>query len=198
MGLDKSEVKLAILHNLGCKVDDMLEGVRHERFRAEGASRALVQATKAIRQLAELVDDDVDKERYELPTAAKIKEYLDRAASLVESMASNARNQQLAGSGRTEAMDQVVKYLKKEYDLEEAKKQAFEAAVEEDEAEADVRPQERAVGQRPGRTIKQQRLAEEEAASDTPPLPEPDKKKKTLSLKERLTRKSKSDYAKDS
>lgn len=195
MGLDKSEIKLAILQELGCKFDDMLEGVQHDKFRAEGAARALIQATKAIRSVASLVDDDVDKERYDLPTAAKIKEYIDRAATIVESMAKNATNQQMAGGGSIVAMDQVVKYLKKEYDSEEAKRKALEES--EDELDKlltggeEPKLHERPTGRRPPPTVKQRRRAQEAA-------PEPEAPRKTVSMKDHVKKRPKSDHGKDS
>lgn len=178
MSLDKSEIKLSVLHDLGCRLDDLLEEAQNERLRADGASSALVQASKAITRLTSLVDDDVEKKRYDDDTAAKVKEYLDRCAVLIDSMALNTRNHRIATVGRGEAFDVVVKVLKKEHDAEIEKRSALSDNAEK-----------RPIGQRPADTLKQQRLSEDVQK----PV-----KRRTVSLKNQITkRKSKSDYAKD-
>lgn len=164
MGVEKSELKLAVLENLGCKSDDILESVERELHRAEGAIQALSLGSKAVRQLAQLVDDDLDKERYDIETATKVKEYLDRAGTLLDSMAQKATNQRMTGAGRVEMATQFVQFLKKEHDLEALKKKSFEIRDEDDDS-----PSSRPVGQRPAPSIKQQRL-EEQANEDAAAL----------------------------
>ena len=184
MGLDKSDIKLAMLHELGTKFDDLLEGIHVERQRAEGAAAALIQAAKAVTQVATLVDNDVDKDRYDLETATKIKEYVARCAALLDSMALASRNQKMANLGRVEGMSLAVKIIKKEHDSETVKQISMDEAAEE---AADI--VDRIIGQRPPPTLKQRRQAEADAAPEqAKPV-----KKKTVSMKDKLAERAAQD-----
>jgi hypothetical protein len=167
MGLDKAELKMLILNDLGCDFEDVKDNMLREMYQQEGAASALRQAAKAILGLSQLVDDDIEKGRYELEEAARLKEYISRAATQCEEMSKSARNQRLVSEGRMQGITHIVDLTKKKVEAEEAKLKALAAALEEAEktgGEVDMRR--RPSGVRPGASVAQQRRAEEQAAQD--------------------------------
>ena len=166
MSLEKAELKMLMLQDLGNKFDDVLEEMGRDQCRTEGASKALSQAATVIAQLATLVDDDLDKERYDIETATRIKQYISRATTQVSDMASAMTRNKLVAQGRREGIAQVVQMTKKEYDREEAKKKAIEKASEDPSLIAQDGLSRRLTGVHPGPTIKQRRLADSAPESE--------------------------------
>lgn len=119
--MDKAEVKMLTLHGLGCRVDDMLEGVQQELYRTEGGVVTLASAKKAVEQLSELVSDDVAKQRYDENTAAKIKEYLERCVLLLATQQKRADFERIAAHGKITALKSVIEIVKKEHAAEKGK-----------------------------------------------------------------------------
>ena len=159
MSLDKAELKILILNELGCDFEDMCEVVRRETHQQEGAAVALRVAAKTILGLSALVDDDLDKGRYELEEAGRIKSYIGRAATQCEEMSKDARNKRMVSEGRTQGIAQVVATLKKKMAAETVKADARKNADPSDS---------RALGTRPGLSVAQQRKAEELQAKAPP------------------------------
>lgn len=160
MGLEKAEMRAAGIHDVGVRMDDLLEASRKEVVQCEGASLGLLQAVKAVNDLNPHVDKDVDEGKFDLETAKLIKLYLGRASQATQNLAQNARNQQMIAAGRVQAFETSVAVTKKMYDAESQRAAAI-AEAESDPANMTLRS--RPAGVHPPRTLKEMRLAEEGA-----------------------------------
>jgi hypothetical protein len=172
MNLDKSELKIGVAHELGCRLDDTLEAAQKDVLRFEGAIQAFLQASQAVEGLLSHVDKDIDEGKLDLQVAAEIKKYLVRASQVSAVLAKQAENNRLVHSGRVLAMEMSVKIVKKFQEDEATKVANFKKAlsegtiVEETSGFTPTAGGPRPVpGIRPGMSIKERRLAEEAAAA---------------------------------
>jgi len=172
MNLDKSELKIGVAHELGCRLDDTLESVQKDVLRFEGATQAFLQAAQAVEALLTHVDKDIAEGKFGLEVAGDIKKYLVRASQVSANLAKQAENNRLIHSGRVQAMEMSVKIVKKFQEDEATKVANFKKALSEgaivEEASGlgpalgGPRP---VPGIRPGMSIKERRLAEEAASA---------------------------------
>jgi hypothetical protein len=165
---EKSEIKAAAAHDIGVRVDDLLEEAQREAYRASGAQAALLDAAKMIQKLHEHVDKDVSDGAYDLVAAKWAKVYVTRAMAAVESMSQRANNIQLAAQGRVQGLQEVVRSVKSFHDLEVARAAAPPPVNVPGTGEP----------ARPGPTVKEIRQAEDREKADTVPPPAPPKKKR--------------------
>jgi hypothetical protein len=168
MSLEKTEARAAGIHEVGMRMDDLLESAQQEVHRCEGAALGLLQASKPIQELAGHVEDDIKAGKLDgletLQVAEVIKRYIARSAQIIENLSHKARNQQLAAMGQVQGMQTAVAITKKMFDAEQAKGAAI-AAVEATPEGQDTDLRHRPEGVRPPMSIKAQRLAEEAAVS---------------------------------
>lgn len=150
----KSGIKAAAAHDIGMRVDDLLEEAQREAYRASGAQAALLEAGKMIQKLHGYVDEDVEKGLYDLVAAKWAKVYVTRAVAAMESMSQRANNIQIAAQGRVQGLETVVQSVKTYHDVEQAKAVAVVVAPNADG---------------PGPSIKERRQAEDREA-EPPPL----------------------------
>jgi hypothetical protein len=158
MSLEKIELRAAGMHEVGVRMDDLLDAARKEVLRCEGAQLGLLQATKGVIDLIAYVDKDVDEGKYGLEAAKLIKLYLSRASEVVQNLSKNANNQKIAATGQVQMAEVAVQITKKMHDGELAKRAAVAAAEATPE---DVTLRTRPEGVHPPATIKEQRLAED-------------------------------------
>lgn len=168
MSVEKSELRAAGMHEVGMRMDDLLEAAKKESIRCEGAVLALLQATKAVADLNAHVDRDLDEGLYDLPIATLIKKYLGRAVQATQNLGLNAANTRMTSAGAVQAYETAVTVTKKMYDGEMLKKAVVAAA--EVAPITDIRS--RGAGVHPAPTIKKQRLAEEQAKNTVRPVEE--------------------------
>jgi len=186
MNIEKAEVKVAVAHEIGCRLDDTREAARSEVAQWEGANASLVQAGRAIEELARHVDKDVDEGLYDLEVAKHVKKYLTRAAAVAQNLGTQAGAQRLMAQGKVQALESAVKVVQKFHEEETRKVAGFKRALETGlvRLEPDGTPQATSPGTtlpgvRPGMSIKEQRLAEEAAEAKAaeikaePAAPEP-------------------------
>ena len=171
MNIEKAEVKVDVAHELGCRIDDTREAARNEVAQWEGANTALVQAGRAIEELAKHVDKDIDEGGYDLETAKAVKKYITRSAAVAQNLATQAGAQRLMAQGKVQALENAVKIVKKFHEDEVRKVEGFKQAlldgrirIEPDGTQQATTPGVNVPGVRPGVGIKEQRLAEEAAA----------------------------------
>lgn len=157
----KSEVKIAAAQEIGVRMDDLLEEAIAEVHQAAGAQTALLEAAKAIAKLHEHVSTDMDGGLYPLDVGAKIKAYVNRAITALESLAQRAGNMQMTAHGRKQALEKVVLSVKSFKDNETTKL----AEIHLSEKTSSAKITETRI---PQVTIKERRLAEEAAVVDAP------------------------------
>ena len=170
MNVNKAEIKIFTAHELGCRLDDLLESNTKDMYRLEGGVVALRQATTALEGLLAVVDKEMDAEKFDLEQAKEIKRYVQRAIQAVTNMVLNTDNNRIAYGGRIQALGLAVDIAKKYQDEESKKVASLQAAVEQNRVVKDGDSHtmldgagDRPVAVRPGLSLKEQRLAEEAA-----------------------------------
>ena len=176
--MDKGELKAAVVHDIGNKVDDMLESARADAASKLGANIALLACSKKVAELAAHVDKDLEEgrlENLEPPAIAQaIKKYITRACGVIDSGAEAAARARLVADGKIQMAELMVGNLKKLHDAELAKSKARQEV-----AQTEVAPSN---GGRPPLSLKERRLAEEKMAEEKKPVKparKPRAKKKT-------------------
>jgi polyhydroxyalkanoate synthesis regulator phasin len=153
MSIEKAEVKLAAAHELGCRLDDVLEGARKDSLRQEGARAAFQVAARSVQDLVPVVDQDLDSGELSLEDATKVKRYLIRAVTILDNLQKQANNQQLLVSGKIQGLEAGVQVAQKFHTDESVRLQALRNP-----------PQQAPVGEAPP-SLKALRQAEAQASS---------------------------------
>jgi len=183
MGIEKSEIKLGTLQELGVKFDDVRDSLLREIAQKEGAVYGLVEGAKAIESMKLHVNMDIDAGTYDLETAKSIKLYLDRSIDALHNLSRRIENDRILSSGKVVAMDAVIKITKKECDLEREKIHALAQQQQSTLRQEDV------AGSHPGLSIKEERQLEDTPLTVVAPTPDP--VSRTISLKDRRSRRLK-------
>lgn len=170
MNVNKAEIKIFTAHELGCRLDDLLESNTKDMYRLEGGVVALRQATMGLENLLAVVDKEMDADKFDLEQAKEIKRYVQRAIQVVTNMVLNTDNNRIAYGGRVQALQLAVDVAKKFQDEESKKVASLQEAVVQNRVVKDGDSHEmtdtdngRPVAVRPGLSLKEQRLAEEAA-----------------------------------
>jgi len=179
VNVNKAEIKIFTAHELGCRLDDLLESNTKDMYRLEGGVVALRQAVTALEGLLVVVDKEMDADKFDLEQAKEIKRYVQRSIQAVTNMVLNTDNNRIAYGGRMQALGLAVEVAKKYQDEESKKIAALQEAVAQNRVVKDGDSHEmtdsdggRPIAVRPGLSIKEQRLAEE-AAEAVVVMPEP-------------------------
>jgi len=171
--LEKSQVKVATIHEVGCSVDDLLEGANHRQHQAKGAAHALRAHAKNIQALITAADNDLEQGIPDDETLEHVKKWLLRAYHATTNFADHWSNLEQQAIGEINALKRAVEVVSKLHKVEDLKLQRIVQGLQEDDlAEEDdeisqtgaATPRGRPVGVRPGKTIKEIRQAEEVAA----------------------------------
>lgn len=173
MSIAKSQMKMAVVSDIGNRFDDMLEAANGQRQQSIGARAAAAQIAKNTRTLLATIEQDFEKGELEkvmgegeLAVRRLIKTYVSRTISACDVTTEHYANIGQIAAGKIEAFEQAVKLLKKEHDVEQSKVSSVLAAVDSGAAAVvgdDIMvatPGASVAGAHPGRTLKQQRLAE--------------------------------------
>lgn len=171
----KSEAKIHAVNELGCRLDDALDDSNKSLFREEGAAAAFRAAVVSMENLLKVLDKELDEKNVDLDSSKTIKEYVNRARSLMQSHAETAEHKRQAEVGKIQAFQQAVSIAKRYKDEEinrlQTLKNAIESNIENGEAISETSENEgkktRAPGERPGSSIKMRRLAEEYVKSSS-------------------------------
>jgi hypothetical protein len=116
----KSEIRAGAIHDLGSKLDDVLERARVALAQADGKNAAAQLIQQRLVTLTTNVDKDVDEGRYDLTTATLIKQYMSRAQTVAELTAAEAAAERHRATGAVAAMTTAVEITKKAFDTESA------------------------------------------------------------------------------
>lgn len=169
MNLDKSDVKVGTANEIGCRLDDMLEANTRELHRFEGAVTALRTGASAIENLEKAVDRELDEGKIpDLETAVLIKKWTGRMHQALTNLAMQADNNRVMQTGKISAMQGAVEVTRKFREEEMNRAATLRTALEQNKARASDHVVAE-VGDRPGLSIKERRLAE--AASEQKSVP---------------------------
>lgn len=168
----KSEVKVATLHEMGVKLDDILEAAEREMHQLEGGKQALVGAKKRVEQHLANVDRDVQEGKLDLEQATLVKRWVSQCVHIVENLAVQAEVQAYQAQGKVLNAKQVVAVAKAMFDREKAHLTVLaeaEKAVAAGESPIPQdmvgRPDARPVGLHPGNPLADRRTVEEPPAA---------------------------------
>lgn len=165
MSVLKSELKQLVTHEVGERVEDAFEAAKRDLLLLEGRHVAMLDGSKAVDMLLEVVDKDVQDGVYDLPTATIVKRFLQRGSVALQNLAQQAANLRLVQTGKTQGFEHAVKLLQNIIEAEKAKAAALKVA---EAAPPSENPRERQEGIRPT-SLKELRLAEEAAPPPAAP-----------------------------
>jgi hypothetical protein len=194
MGIEKSELKKAILQDMGIKADDRLDALTAELHRTEGGAKALTTAAGGLENdVFARLRRDLDEGKIDTEAAKQVDRYLRTCVNMLQHLAKRSKVQVPVMQGRVDEAREAVHRIKKDCDAEEAKILAVRLAeaagevtvTEEGDREVvssgEKGPSRRPVGVRPTGTLKAQRAAEETSegqetpvAATAPPEPAPE------------------------
>lgn len=189
----KHEIKALTYYEVGMKMDDLLEGVKSDLARYDGAKQALVHGKQKVEELTVHVDKDMKEELMTPEQASLVKKYILRAVNILMNLGIQSEVQHYQTQGKVIAMEKVVKVTKDFYDAEKVKQEASELAekeallggVEEDPR----RPVAREMGTHPGNAIADRKASkksiEESIPVEEPILPTEDTSKATKRIRKK-------------
>lgn len=113
MSVEKAELRADVVNEMGNRLDDVLEGSQAQVHRTEGAEQAMRQAATIVRQLHEHVDRELEaKQIPDLAHAQLVKDWITRAASVLDQFAEQAVQQRLMQVGHAQGVALAVRVLK--------------------------------------------------------------------------------------
>lgn len=173
MGIEKSELKKLTIHDIGCRVDDMLEACNKEREQLIGGKSAAEQVAKLIDSLNSHADKDLESGAIpDLETLSLVKKYIGRAFFAAKGLADNLANREVMSAGKQDLASKVIDMLSNMQDQESQKIKSLLEAEEDDSR--------RPTGRRPDSSVAARRKAEESKADKKKPSPKKTKKTKKI------------------
>lgn len=183
MTLLKSELKASAVHEIGVKIEDMLEASKQEFSEAKGIRAGFDFGTRRLEQLSVVIDNDfkADPPKLTEEEYRTTKKVIGQCIALLHEEVKKASEQAFRMQGKVAALDQVVKSTSTMLKIEEGKIEAFKSGnlVVEGEGlpgaapgDAAVLPIRRKEGEHPGNPIAAFRARETEGVA-APPAPPP-------------------------
>lgn len=121
MSIEKSEIRLAAVCELGVRLDDILEATRKEASHQVGAVAAYKVATQTLTALVSQVDTDIQGGLLTLDEGAKAKSYLVKAIAVVDSLGQQSTTQSILFAGKAQGLEAAVMAAKQASDMEKAR-----------------------------------------------------------------------------
>lgn len=175
----KTEIKLAMLRESGKRYDEQKLQVEGQLLRLDGQVAGFKTALERIQDLHAVLEEERDTElggldgEQQIAAAKFAKTFLNRAWGCVASLKDSAEHKRAVAMGSAQTLARIVDELEKQHQAEIARLAALRAALEQGEIVMEdgdpmyVGEGRAPTGVHPGPTIKQRRIAEEEAeASD--------------------------------
>jgi len=132
MGIEKSEIKMAVAHELGAGFDDALEAAERDIYRWDGAKTSLKNAATAVEGLIAHAKKDLDLEAIDEETYKLIRKWLQRSVEVVRNLRVQAEGHEQRAHGRAEALRTSVKITQRLYEEEAAKLKGVQGHDEEE------------------------------------------------------------------
>ena len=185
MSVSKSELKLALIQELGCSADDDLEAAERDGLRATGRIQAAGMLEHEVTKIIAKLDSDMDSDSPPFPdleTQKKAKFYLGACLAACATARKQGDNLRLQMEGKVMAFKHTVKRMQKISEMEQGKIDAtlaIAAAIADPDSDSDIELRSRPVGVHPGPSIAAQRRAEALAPTNgSAPKKKAKKKKK--------------------
>jgi hypothetical protein len=163
MSIEKSELKAAFAHALGCDSDDDLEAARRDAVRATGRIQAARMMESEVTKIISKLDGDMESDAppfRQMEDYAKAKHYLGMCLAQAATLAKASDNLRLQMEGKVMAFQHTITRLSKIKEAEDRKATAIkdESSQLDEALESDRRA--RPIGAHPGPPIGAQRKAE--------------------------------------
>lgn len=129
----KAEIRKSAIHDVGVRLDDLLETTRGEISRADGRISAFTEAARVPTALAAAVRKDIDDGKLDLAVADVICQWLAKTTTAMENLAKGAAMEKVAATGKVAGLRVAVEVTKALHSAEEAK-QSVVASLSSDEA----------------------------------------------------------------
>jgi hypothetical protein len=208
MAIDKTKLRLDIIHSFGADFEDLLENAEKEIARNEGAQTALKTAQAKVAAMCEHVEKDLEDGVLDklisgddagvLPLAAYVKRKIMQASGIVENLKGVVAVNKLQSEGALSAYKQVFEIVQKKH-ADATEKLEMLAKIESGELPedamrvrspaADIRAR-KAEAQAEKEAQKEAESAAEPAEAQKPE-PEPEPEEKPKAKKPRRSRKKK-------
>lgn len=165
MGIEKSEIRLATLKEVGKMLEEGQDSAQNEVHKSRGAISYLSRASRGIEHLNQIVSNDLDDGKLEFDSefhaSSYVSEIIEKAKNICVELSAQAEREALACAGRLQAMQASVKNVEKRFLAERTKLEQLAARLENPDLNGS-----RQVGEHPGSGLKSRRLEEEDGAVD--------------------------------
>ena len=188
MSVSKSELKLALIQDLGCSADDDLEAAERDVLRATGRIQAAGMLEHEVTKIIAKLGADMESASPPFPdleTQKKVKFYLGACLAACATARKQGDNLRLQMEGKVLAFKHTIKRLENIGESTQRKLNAvtaIHAALADPNSDTDIDLHSRPVGVHPGPSLAAQRRAEalapvNGAATVTAPVKKKRKKK---------------------
>ena len=131
MSIEKSDIKISVAHELGCRLDDALESISKDLYRLEGASSAYKNTMQVMNELSKIIDSEYAEEKIDIDSFNAVKKYFEKASVVIKQQSIQAENNKHAQLGKIQSMQSAIHITKCLKDEEEVKSK-LSAAREKD------------------------------------------------------------------
>lgn len=139
MSIEKSDIKISVAHEIGCRLDDALESINKDLYRLEGASSVYRHVIQVLHELNVIVDSDHVEEKIDIDSFNAVKKYFEKAIVVIKQQSMQAENNKHIQLGKIQSMQSAIHITKCLKDEEETKSK-LSAAREKDRL-LGIRPQ---------------------------------------------------------
>jgi len=167
VSVEKAQIKMSTAHEIGARLDDVLEATERDALRIEGGVEWIARAVVLAATAQKRVEVDVDSGKMDLETAKLVKDAIGRLGADLSKLGAQAGAELHGTRGKAAGLNAAVAVAKQAFEVEKAKAEAItraEAAEAADElakaagALPDPAAEPRRVtGRRPGPSMKAKR-----------------------------------------
>jgi hypothetical protein len=176
----KHEIKASALHEMGVKLEDVLEAAKMELAKFRGVQESNKELMQKVEDLCAHVDNDLKAGVFDIATAGHVKKYILRAVEVIRNLGIQAEINSYTAQGRIQGTQKTIALTKAMFDAERASVVAMEAIEKAVAAGEEVRPHERVSGVHPGNPLADRvrksaplpSAIETQAPTESPPKPE--------------------------
>ena len=170
---DKATISKDTINRIGGVVEGMIDEAERSYYRALGAKEAMSKHVDNLLKIAGATDDELNKTIPDIDTLKLVKGWLLKTVHATQNFADHLSNVMLSSSGEMAGHKKTHDFLQKMTTQVDSKVAQIQQAIEAGDIEIDEdgnlssspgKP--RPIGVRPGKTIKQQRIEEQQAGGD--------------------------------
>jgi hypothetical protein len=121
MSIEKAELKLAMAHEIGVRLDDLLDAAHKTEHRLSGVPEWLRRAAQAVLQSHAEIEKAVEAQKLDLEQAKQQKDLITEAHKRVMALIGQAEAEARVASGCVRGLQLAVTCTKRAHDEEAAK-----------------------------------------------------------------------------